>query len=135
MNRHGHDGGYGCVSLNAIYEDSIIERTSALSTCPLQLNPATYRRPTYLVRGVRTWNFRLAPRARWQTLSVRLCWCQCGLIKSMPVQGIAKIDVSTGKTLQKWLPEAHQFLRGCILQEGSSVQKKMMLSRWLLNEW
>lgn len=55
--------------------------------------------------------------------------------KTMPVQGIAKIDVGTGTTLQKWLPEEHQFLSEVAFckKEGSEAEDDGYLVGYLMN--
>jgi all-trans-8'-apo-beta-carotenal 15,15'-oxygenase len=55
--------------------------------------------------------------------------------KPMPVQGIAKIDVRTGKTLQKWLPHSHQFLSEVAFckREGSVAEDDGYLVGYLMN--
>jgi all-trans-8'-apo-beta-carotenal 15,15'-oxygenase len=55
--------------------------------------------------------------------------------KTMPVQGLAKIDVLTGKTLQKWIPEAHQFLSEVAFckKEGAVAEDDGYLVGYLMN--
>jgi all-trans-8'-apo-beta-carotenal 15,15'-oxygenase len=53
----------------------------------------------------------------------------------MPVSGVAKIDVQSGKTIQKWLPEEHQFLSEVAFckKEGAVAEDDAYLVAYLMN--
>jgi all-trans-8'-apo-beta-carotenal 15,15'-oxygenase len=63
------------------------------------------------------------------------CGASASRTQTMPVQGIAKIDVRTGTTLQKWLPEEHQFLSEVAFckKEGSVAEDDGYLVGYLMN--
>jgi all-trans-8'-apo-beta-carotenal 15,15'-oxygenase len=67
--------------------------------------------------------------------SYAYCAASASPTATMPVQGLAKIDVRTGTTLQKWLPEEYQFLSEVAFckKEGSEAEDDGYLVGYLMN--